>query len=62
MKKLPLKKALKLKLYSAIDSDKLKYQWREIGEGQWLDTDNPDWIMYCEQSCEHDTRVVSIDT
>ena len=57
MKKLPLKEALKLKLYSAIDTDKLKYQWREAGGGEWVNTDNVDWILYCEESPEHDTRI-----
>ncbi|WP_199775725.1 hypothetical protein [Pseudoalteromonas sp. T1lg22] len=45
-------------LYSAINPDQYTYQWREIGEGDWVDSEDPDWILYCEQSPEHDTRVI----
>lgn len=59
--KLPTNEALALGLYSAIDAESMKYQWREIGEGVWVDTDDVDWILYCEKSPTHDTRVIEKD-
>jgi hypothetical protein len=56
--KLPTSEATALGLYSAIDADSMKYQWREIGGSDWLDTDDVDWILYCEKSPHHDTRIV----
>lgn len=41
-----------------IDPDEWLYQWREIGEGDWVTTYDTDWILYCESSPLHDTRVV----
>ena len=36
----------------------MRYQWREIGEGQeWVDCDN-DWYEHCQKSPEHDTRIL----
>ena len=34
----------------------IKLYWREIGESEWTETDNPAWFNYCAESAEHDTK------
>jgi hypothetical protein len=35
-----------------------KYQWREIGESEWMDC-TESWYEYCLNSPIHDTRIVN---
>ena len=35
----------------------MKYQYREIGEGGWMDCSR-EWYEYCQNSPEHDTRII----
>ena len=38
----------------------VKYQWREIGEGQdWIDC-GKDWYEYCQKCPLRDTRIVRV--
>lgn len=33
-------------------------QWREIGGSEWFNCVSDSWWTYCNQSPEHDTRVI----
>ena len=38
----------------------MKYQYKEIGKGDWTDC-TKEWYDYCNQSPEHDTKILTFD-
>ncbi len=37
-------------------TEELKYEWREIGETDWVECDEA-WFDYCNKSPIHDARI-----